>query len=74
MTGCKIEIDLNKRIMCHSCKGTRAAKESKPRKCYECGGRGSIIGNYSIKKRCTKCEGAGCLPKTFCQDCEGIGV
>lgn len=60
--------------MCHSCKGSRAKAESKPRKCFECGGRGSLIGNYGIKKRCTKCEGAGCIPKVFCPDCEGIGV
>ena len=60
--------------MCLECKGSRAAPGSKPRKCFECGGRGSVIGNYNIKKRCTKCEGAGCLPKVFCSACEGIGV
>lgn len=52
----------------------RAAVGSKPRKCFECGGRGSVIGNYNIKKRCAKCEGAGCQPKVFCSACEGIGV
>ena len=65
---------MNKRVICHTCKGTRAAPGSKPRKCFECGGRGSVIGNYNIKKRCPKCEGAGCIPKVFCSDCEGIGV
>lgn len=45
-----------------------------PRKCFECGGRGSTIGNYNIKKRCIKCEGAGCQPKVLCSACEGIGV
>ena len=33
-----------------------------------------MIGNFGIKKRCTKCEGAGCIPKVLCGDCEGIGV
>ena len=33
-----------------------------------------MIGNYGIKKRCSKCEGAGCIPKQLCKDCEGLGV
>lgn len=72
--GTKVEVPLNKRVICHSCRGMRAQADSKPRKCFECGGRGSVIGNYNIKKRCPKCEGAGCVPKVMCQDCEGIGV
>jgi molecular chaperone DnaJ len=72
--GVKVEIDLNKRVTCHTCRGTRAKPGSKPRKCFECGGRGSVIGNYGIKKRCPKCDGAGCISKTKCTDCEGIGV
>ena len=70
----KVEIDLNKRTVCSTCRGTRAKPGSKPRKCFECGGRGSVIGNYGIKKRCPKCEGAGCVPKNKCEDCEGVGV
>jgi len=72
--GTKCKIELNKRVICHSCKSTRALVGSKPRKCFECGGRGSLVGNYGIKKRCTKCDGAGCKPKSWCKDCEGIGV
>ena len=74
ITGTKVEVDMNKRVICFTCKGSRAAHGTKPRKCFECGGRGSVIGNYGVKKRCTKCEGAGCIPKSLCQDCEGIGV
>ena len=74
INGVNVEIELNKRVLCHTCRGTRAAKDSKPRKCFDCGGRGSIIGNYGIKKRCTKCDGAGCVPKVRCPDCEGLGV
>lgn len=72
--GATVEVELNKRVRCHSCRGTRAASESKPRKCFECGGRGSVIGNFGIKKRCHKCDGAGCISKQKCSDCEGIGV
>ena len=74
ITGTKVDVEMNKRVLCHSCRGQRAQAGSKPRKCFECGGRGSLIGNYGVKKRCQKCEGAGCVPKSLCQDCEGIGV
>ena len=67
-------VELNKRVVCHSCKGTRAAKDSKPKKCFECGGRGSYISNYGIRKRCLKCDGAGCVAKVRCAECEGLGV
>lgn len=72
--GGTVTVELNKRVICHSCKGTRAAKDSKPKKCFECGGRGSYISNYGIRKRCLKCDGAGCIPKVRCQECEGLGV
>ena len=72
--GTKVEIELNKRVTCPTCKGTRSKPGSKPRKCFECGGRGSVIGNYGIKKRCTKCDGAGCKTKEACPACEGVGV
>ena len=74
INGCDKEISLNKRIICHTCKGRRADMQNKPRTCFECGGRGSIIGNYAIRKKCPKCDGCGCTFKTVCQDCEGIGV
>jgi len=72
--GADVEVEVNKRVVCNNCKGTRAEPGSNPRKCFECGGRGSYIGNYGIKKRCIKCNGAGCTPKTFCKSCEGLGV
>lgn len=72
--GAEVEVEMNKRVICNTCKGTRAEPGSGPRKCFECGGRGSYIGNYGIKKRCLKCNGAGCTPKSFCKSCEGLGV
>ena len=74
INGCDKEITLNKRIPCKACKGRRADSAIKPRICFECGGRGSIIGNYGIRKKCPKCEGAGCKTKTPCGVCEGLGV
>ena len=45
-----------------------------PRRCFECGGRGSIIGNYGIRKKCPKCYGSGYQVKNHCKTCDGIGV
>ena len=57
--GCTKEIEQDKRVVCLDCKGKRADITKDPRKCYECGGRGAIIGNYGILKKCLKCDGAG---------------
>jgi molecular chaperone DnaJ len=74
VSGAEVEVEMNKRVICNACRGTRAEPGSSPRKCFECGGRGSYIGNYGIKKRCSKCDGAGCTPKSKCSSCEGLGV
>jgi len=73
-TGVKTLVEMNKRVICISCKGTRAKEGSQPRRCYECGGKGTVIGNYGIRKRCKKCNGAGCVVRQACPDCEGLGV
>lgn len=73
--GTEKEIEINKRVMCLTCKGRRAnVKEQQPRMCFECGGRGSLQGNYGVWKKCPKCDGCGCQVKTPCHSCEGIGV
>jgi molecular chaperone DnaJ len=46
--GVKTQVEMNKRMICYSCKGTKAKLGSQPRKCFECGGRGSVIGNYGV--------------------------
>ena len=74
INGCEREIVIDKRVTCVACKGRRADTSQKPRRCFECGGRGSIIGNYGIRKKCPKCEGSGTQIKNYCETCEGIGV
>ena len=55
INGCQHSVDLDKRIVCTDCKGRRADMTESPRKCFECGGRGSMVGNYGIRKQCKKC-------------------
>lgn len=72
--GAKVNVEMNKRIVCGDCQGTKAKVGTNPRKCYECGGRGSVMGNYGVKKRCLKCNGAGYKVKESCPTCEGLGI
>lgn len=60
--GCEKEITVDKRVVCGTCRGLRAdvTEGHVPRRCFECGGRGSFIGNYGIRKKCIKCYGSGC--------------
>ncbi|CDW82025.1 chaperone protein [Stylonychia lemnae] len=64
MDAVKGQAEMNKRVICYSCKGMKAKLGSQPRKCFECGGRGSIIGNYGIRKKSNQVN----------RDCEGLGV
>ena len=59
INGCDTEIVMNKRVVCGKCGGRRADMSKQPRRCFECGGRGSVIGNYGIRKKCLKCDGCG---------------
>jgi len=72
--GCSQVIEQDKRVVCLECKGRKADMTKDPRKCYDCGGRGAIIGNYGILKKCAKCDGASVQVKNYCPTCEGIGV
>ena len=74
INGADLEIELNKRVVCKSCNGRRADLSKKPRPCFECGSRGSVIGNYGIRKKCQKCDGSGCQVKVDCKECDGLGV
>ena len=75
INGCQHSITIDKRVICPDCKGRRADMTESPRKCFECGGRGSIVGNYGIRKKCTKCDGSGVqLKQKLCGTCSGLGV
>lgn len=74
VNGCETEITINKRVVCSKCNGRRADMSSKPKRCFECGGRGSTISMHGIRKMCLKCNGSGCQVKTPCPSCKGVGV
>lgn len=70
----KIEIPTEKE--CGTCKGSGAAKGSRPETCDTCGGMGQVRmqqGFFSVQQACPACGGSGEIIKDPCQDCHGRG-
>jgi molecular chaperone DnaJ len=67
-------------IHCEKCNGKGAEPGSTFEKCSTCDGQGEIreqrrtfFGSFSQVKTCTKCHGAGQVPKKPCSTCKGAG-
>lgn len=61
---------------CGECKGTGAAKGSKPVECEDCGGVGQVRiqqGFFSVQQTCPSCRGSGKMIKNPCTQCHGQG-
>lgn len=65
---------------CEKCGGKGAEAGSGFEKCSTCDGRGEVreqrrtfFGNFAQVKPCTKCHGAGEIPKKPCGACKGAG-
>jgi molecular chaperone DnaJ len=59
---------------CNECKGTGAAKGTKPVNCESCGGVGQVRiqqGFFSVQQTCPSCHGSGKMIKTPCNTCHG---
>jgi molecular chaperone DnaJ len=57
--GVKKEVEIEKRVKCSDCKGSRAERGTSPSVCSECGGRGYSLSDMGVKTLCKKCLGAG---------------
>lgn len=74
--GCSKEINIQKKVNCSLCKGSKAAYGSSPKNCWSCSGKGFV--NYRDgprlkEKKCDKCDGKGEYIKHKCNGCEGRG-
>lgn len=74
------KIQLTHMAVCHTCKGSGSAKNSKPETCDRCGGSGeitqatqSIFGQFATVTVCPKCHGEGKIIKDPCKTCDGSG-
>lgn len=73
--GTTTEIELDKYVLCPSCKGSGCAPGTSPQTCGRCQGRGQVTqssGFFSISSTCPQCRGQGSVITTPCLECSGL--
>jgi molecular chaperone DnaJ len=74
--GTTTEIDLQKYILCTSCRGSGCLSGASPQVCSHCQGRGQVTqssGFFSISSTCPQCRGQGSVITAPCKECRGEG-
>ena len=74
--GDSVDIDIPSLAECGTCKGTGAAKGSKPTTCDTCGGAGQVRmsqGFFTVQQTCPRCKGRGQTVANPCDTCLGQG-
>ncbi|MEN8375829.1 MAG: molecular chaperone DnaJ [Gemmatimonadota bacterium] len=74
--GGKIAITVPITEQCGTCEGSGNAAGSKPRKCPECKGSGTVSfgkGGFAVNRPCPRCLGRGQIPTDPCTVCSGSG-
>jgi molecular chaperone DnaJ len=74
--GAEKTIEFTRQDACPKCKGSGAAKGSKPVNCPTCGGSGQVArggGFFQMVSTCPQCKGAGQVISSPCAGCKGSG-
>ena len=74
--GAATEINLQKYVLCSSCRGSGCAPGTSTQVCSRCQGRGQVTqssGFFSISSTCPQCKGQGGVITTPCSECSGGG-
>ncbi|MDP4008079.1 MAG: molecular chaperone DnaJ [Candidatus Peregrinibacteria bacterium] len=78
VNGTSRDVEIEKPVVCETCKGKRVANGSKMQQCSQCHGSGQVrkmqrtmLGNISTVAACDACHGAGEIPEKVCQTCNG---
>ena len=74
--GVEKEIQIMRSVVCETCHGSGAKKDSGPVTCDMCQGHGEIRrqqGFFTIAQPCPKCHGKGTMIKDPCDTCRGQG-
>lgn len=74
--GTEKEIEFSKRVACHDCSGSGAAKGSGRQTCPQCQGYGQVRvsqGFFSVASTCPQCRGQGTYITSPCRICSGTG-
>ncbi|MCB9832855.1 MAG: molecular chaperone DnaJ [Planctomycetes bacterium] len=70
-------IEINRRELCGTCRGSRCKPGSSPVTCTTCGGVGEVAqsqGFFSIRTVCPTCRGEGRMIQDPCGACRGAGL
>jgi molecular chaperone DnaJ len=74
--GGKVSINVPMTDDCAVCMGTGDAPGSRPQRCPECAGKGTISfgqGGFAVSRPCPACLGRGQVPSEACAACGGSG-
>ncbi len=75
-TGVEKKIELTRREVCDTCRGTGAREGTSPVTCPYCKGRGEVQqsqGFFTLRTACPKCHGNGKIIESPCAKCGGSG-
>lgn len=75
-TGVEKRVEIRRRELCVTCKGSGAKAGTQPVPCGQCGGRGQIYRNqgfFTMGLVCPRCRGAGTTIENPCGTCSGAG-
>lgn len=75
--GADRQIEIDRREVCTTCKGTGSRDAAGPRTCFTCQGRGVLVrgqGFVRIQQTCPKCHGEGVTVERDCPTCRGEGL
>ncbi len=79
-SGCKKDIEIETKVTCGACKGTRSKNGAQPIPCGTCGGTGQVtqvrkspFGQIVTQTTCMQCRGEGVKIKEYCDVCGGSG-
>lgn len=80
LRGKRMEFDMQKQIVCDTCKGTACKPGTARKRCSSCEGRGQIrqtqrmgFASFVTASPCGKCKGQGSTIETPCDSCRGVG-
>ncbi len=74
--GVEKKIELTRREVCDTCRGTGAREGTSPVTCPYCKGRGEVQqsqGFFTLRTPCPKCRGNGKIIESPCSKCGGTG-
>lgn len=80
VSGAERQIQIQRREICGTCRGTGARPGTSPITCPDCGGRGFVsqggrgLGFFNITTQCRRCGGSGKIISTPCPSCNGEGA